>query len=77
MNENGVISIKISLKCIDNGPINNIPVQMSWCRPGDKPFPEPMMNILRIYASLGSNELDITYETTSLITHTDILLQDL
>ena len=40
------ISIKISLKFVPKGPINNIPalVQiMAWRRPGDKPLYEPMM----------------------------------
>ena len=46
LNENVWISIKISLKFIPKGPINNIPtlVQiMAWRRPGDKPLSEPMM----------------------------------
>ena len=46
LNENISISIKISLKFVPNGPINNIPalVQiMAWRRPGDKPLSEPMM----------------------------------
>ena len=46
LNENARISIKISLKFVPRGPINNIPalVQiMAWCRPGDKPLSEPMM----------------------------------
>ena len=41
-----MISIKISLKLIPKGPINNIPalVQiMAWRRPGDKPLSEPML----------------------------------
>ena len=45
-NENVWISIKISLKFVPNGPVNNIPalVQiMAWRRPGDKPLSEPMM----------------------------------
>ena len=45
-NENVWISIKISLKFIPKGPINNIPalVQiMAWRRLGDKPLSEPMM----------------------------------
>ena len=45
-NENNYISIKISLKFVPKGPINNIPslVQiMAWRRPGDKPLSEPMM----------------------------------
>ena len=43
------VSIKVSLKFVPKGPINNTPalVQiMAWCRPGDKPLSEPMMNIL-------------------------------
>ena len=46
MNENDSIVIKISLKFIPKGPINNIPalVQiMAWRRLGDKPLSEPMM----------------------------------
>ena len=46
LNENVWISIKISLKFVPKGPINNIPalVQiMAWRRPGDKPLSEPMM----------------------------------
>ena len=46
LNEKDWISIKISLKFVPNGPINNITalVQiMAWRRPGDKPLSEPMM----------------------------------
>ena len=46
LKENVWILIKISLKCVPKGPINNIPalVQiMDWRRPGDKPLSEPMM----------------------------------
>ena len=46
LNENVWISIKISLKFVPKGPIDNIPalVQiMAWRRPGDKPLSEPMM----------------------------------
>ena len=43
------------------GPINNIPALVpikAWRRQGDKPLFEPMMiSLLRIYASLGLNEL--------------------
>ena len=45
-NENVWISIKISLKFVPKGPIDNFPalVQiMAWRRPGDKPWSEPMM----------------------------------
>ena len=46
LNENAWIPIKISLKFVPKGPINNIPalVQiMAWRRSGDKPLSEPMM----------------------------------
>ena len=45
-NENVWVSIKISLKFVPKGSINNIPalVQiMAWCRSGDKPLSEPIM----------------------------------
>ena len=62
LSENARISIKISLKFVPMGPINNIPAMvqiMAWRRPGDKPLSEPLMVRLptRIYASLGLNEL--------------------
>ena len=46
LNENISISIKISIKFVSKGPINNIPtlVQIMAChRPGDKPLSEQMM----------------------------------
>ena len=46
LNENVWISIKISLKFVPKGPINNIPSLfqiMAWRRPGDKPLSEAMM----------------------------------
>ena len=46
LNENVQILIKISLKYVPHGPINNILalVQiMAWRRPGDKPLSEPMV----------------------------------
>ena len=49
LNENVWIPIKISLKFVPKGPINNIPalVQiMPWRRPGDKTLSETMMVIL-------------------------------
>ena len=48
LNENVIISIKISLKFVPKGPINNIPalVQiMAWRRPGDKPLSEAAMMV--------------------------------
>ena len=49
LNENVWFPIKVSLKFVPKGLINNIPslVQiMAWRRPGDKPLSEPMMVIL-------------------------------
>ena len=46
LNENVKITIKISLKFVPNGPINNnlALVQIMACRrSGDKPLSEPMM----------------------------------
>ena len=62
LTENVWLSIKIELKFVPRGPINNIPalVQiMGWRRPGDKPLFEPMMVSLLtdIYASINLNEL--------------------
>ena len=49
VNENIWIPIKISLRFVPSGPINNIPalVQiLAWRRPGDKPLSEPRMESL-------------------------------
>ena len=46
LNENVRILLKISLKFVPKGPINNIPAlvqMMAWRRTGDKPLSEPMM----------------------------------
>ena len=46
LNENVRSSIKISLKVVLNGPINNNPAliqMMAWRRSGDKPLYEPMI----------------------------------
>ena len=46
LNENVIISIKISLKFVPKGPINNNPSlvqKMAWRRSGDKPLSEPMV----------------------------------
>ena len=72
LNANLWISIKIWLKIILTGPINNIPalVQiMAWCRPGDKPLSEPIMNNLLPqicvtrpeWAKLKSNKTSFAY----------------
>ena len=46
LNENVWIPIKIPLKLVPKGPINNIPALvliMAWRRLGDKPLSEPLM----------------------------------
>ena len=55
-NEKVWIPIKISLKFVPKGPIDNMPalVQiMAWRRPGDKPLSEPMMvnSLTHIYVT--------------------------
>ena len=54
-NENVIISIKISLRFVPKGPINNIPalVQiMARCQPGDKPFSDQMMVSLPMHTCI-------------------------
>ena len=49
LNENVWISIKIPVKLVPKGPINNMPALfqiMAWRRPGAKPLSETMMVIL-------------------------------
>ena len=46
LNKNVWIPIKISMKFVPKGPINNIPTMvqiMAWRRPGNKPLSEPMV----------------------------------
>ena len=46
LNEDVLISIKISLKFTSKSPINNIPTLaqiMAWCRPCDKPLSETIL----------------------------------
>ena len=59
MNENVWISIKISLKFVPKGPINNIPalVQiMAWRQPGNKPLSEPRMARLPTHVCVARPE---------------------
>ena len=62
-NENVRISIKISLKIVPKGPINNNPAlvqMMAWHRPGDKPLSEPtMVSLLTHICVLCLNELNL------------------
>ena len=60
LNETVRISIKISLKFVPKGPINNNPalVQiMAWRRSGDKPLSEPMMVSLLIHICITRPQL--------------------
>ena len=46
LNESIRISLKLSLKFVPKGPINNVPALVqnrAWRRPGDKPLSEPVM----------------------------------
>ena len=61
LNENVRISIKISLKFVPKGPINNNPALvliMAWCRSDASHYLNQWwLDYQRIYASLGLNEL--------------------
>ena len=64
LNERVSIAIKILLKFVPNGPINNIPalVQiMAWRRSGDKPLSEPMMVSLPTYVCVTRPRCVKTY----------------
>ena len=68
LKENVIILIKISLKFVPNGPINNIPalVQiMAWCRPGDKPLSEPMTVRLTTHICVTRPQWDKWRQVTS------------
>ena len=71
LNENVRIPIKISMKFVPKGPINNIPalVQiMAWRRPGDNHYLNQWWLVYwRIYASLGLNELTSHISKVSVI----------
>ena len=72
LNENVLISLKISLKFVPKVQFNNIPALlqiMAWRRPGDKPLSEPMVvNLLtHIYASLGLIDLMLVHESCFLL----------
>ena len=61
MNERFYVLIRVSLKFVPKGPINNIPVLiqiMAWCGSGDKPLSEPMLiQFTDTYVALGRDEL--------------------
>ena len=67
-NENVSIAIKISLKFVPKGPIDNIPalVQiMAWRRPGEKPLPEPMMVNLPTHICIARPQWDNRMRTST------------
>ena len=72
LNENIWIYVKISLKFILKGPINNIPalVQlMAWCRPGDKLLCKPMMvSILTQMCITRPQWINDSYSPTIMVT---------
>ena len=82
LNENVRISIKISLKFVPKGPINNIPALfqvMAWRRAGNKPLSEPMMVSLPKHICIFDlNEsgqimdgpwMEIIYNITDVLSH--------
>ena len=72
LNENVWISIKISLKFVPDGLMNNIPalVQiMAWCRSGNKPLFEPMMVCLPTHICVTLPEPMLTQFTDAYIRH--------
>ena len=72
LNENVWISIKISLKFVPRGPLNNIPalVQiMAWRRPGDKPLSKPMVVRLPTHICVTRPEWVKIQNTTVFIFH--------
>ena len=63
-NENVRISLKISLKFVSKGPINNILalVQiMGWRRPGNKPLSQPIMVRLQTHICITQPQLTDMY----------------
>ena len=59
LNENVRIFIKISLKFVSKGSINNIPALaqiMVWCQPGNKPLSEPKMVRLLTYICITRSQ---------------------
>ena len=59
LNENVWILIKILLKFVPKGPINNIPALlqiMAWRWPGDKPLSEPIMVSLLMHICITQSQ---------------------
>ena len=77
LTENAEILIKISLKFVPKGPINNIPalVQIMACRlPGDKPLSEPLMvRLSRHVRSHSLNELSKTMTNVGIRSDSELI----
>ena len=59
LDENILISIKILLKFVPKGPINNIPTLVKivdWRRPGDKPLSESVMTRLPTHICITQSQ---------------------
>ena len=72
MNEKFCILIKISLKFVPEGSVNNIPALdqiMAWRRPGDKPLSEPMMVRLLTYICISRPQWDIWHISWNNLKH--------
>ena len=70
LNENVWISIKISLKFVPMGPFNNIPTLvtiMAWCRTGNKPLSESMMDILLMHICITQPQWVKTNRQTAIL----------
>ena len=62
LNKNVITMIKISVKLVPKGLINNTPASvqiMAWCRPVDKPLPERMMVRLPMHICITRSQWDI------------------
>ena len=72
LNENVWISLKIPLKFVPRGPINNIPalVQiMAWRWPGEKPLSEPMLVFVPTHICVTRPQWVNARDATPLLTH--------
>ena len=70
LNENVIISTKISLKFVPKGPIKKFPAVfqiMAWRLPGDKPLSEEMMVSLRTQICVTRPQWVNTYMIDSLL----------